>query len=132
MTARLFLALAIAFSAAACGANTAVNASSISTGGSTKAGLFGIVTVSPGTPTCKPGTSCGRPAAGVTLAFVHRSDGKLAARAKTDIRGRYRVTLATGRYDDRIAVPPGGKPHFLEKTVILDSRQVDTLLAIPL
>jgi len=39
--------------------------------------------------------------------------------------------FATGRYEDRIAVT-GARPHFLEKTVILDSRQIDTLLAIPL
>jgi len=26
----------------------------------------------------------------------------------------------------------GARPRFLEKTVILDSRQIDTLLAIPL
>jgi len=39
--------------------------------------------------------------------------------------------FATGRYEDRIAVA-ADTPHFLEKTVILDSRQIDTLLAIPL
>jgi len=40
--------------------------------------------------------------------------------------------FATGRYEDRIALPADERPHFLEKTVILDSRQIDTLLAIPL
>jgi anthranilate 1,2-dioxygenase small subunit/terephthalate 1,2-dioxygenase oxygenase component beta subunit len=39
--------------------------------------------------------------------------------------------FATGRYEDRIAVAPDGL-RFAEKTVILDSRQIDTLLAIPL
>jgi 3-phenylpropionate/cinnamic acid dioxygenase small subunit len=39
--------------------------------------------------------------------------------------------FATGRYEDRIKVSDTG-PQFLEKTVILDSRQIDTLLAIPL
>jgi 3-phenylpropionate/cinnamic acid dioxygenase small subunit len=39
--------------------------------------------------------------------------------------------FATGRYEDRIAVA-GASVRFLEKTVILDSRQIDTLLAIPL
>jgi anthranilate 1,2-dioxygenase small subunit/terephthalate 1,2-dioxygenase oxygenase component beta subunit len=39
--------------------------------------------------------------------------------------------FATGRYEDRIAVAPDGL-RFMEKTVILDSRQIDTLLAIPL
>jgi 3-phenylpropionate/cinnamic acid dioxygenase small subunit len=40
--------------------------------------------------------------------------------------------FATGRYEDRIALAGDARPHFLEKTVILDSRQIDTLLAIPL
>ncbi len=39
--------------------------------------------------------------------------------------------FATGRYLDRIALT-GETPRFAEKSVILDSRQVDTLLAIPL
>jgi anthranilate 1,2-dioxygenase small subunit/terephthalate 1,2-dioxygenase oxygenase component beta subunit len=39
--------------------------------------------------------------------------------------------FATGRYEDRIALAANGA-HFVEKTVILDSRQIDTLLAIPL
>jgi 3-phenylpropionate/cinnamic acid dioxygenase small subunit len=40
--------------------------------------------------------------------------------------------FATGRYEDRIALAADAPPHFVEKTVILDSRQIDTLLAIPL
>jgi len=40
--------------------------------------------------------------------------------------------FATGRYEDRIALTADARPRFLEKTVILDSRQIDTLLAIPL
>jgi 3-phenylpropionate/cinnamic acid dioxygenase small subunit len=40
--------------------------------------------------------------------------------------------FATGRYLDRIALDGDGGPRFVEKTVVLDSRQVDTLLAIPL
>jgi len=40
--------------------------------------------------------------------------------------------FATGRYEDRIALGADARPHFLEKTVILDSRQIDTLLAMPL
>ena len=40
--------------------------------------------------------------------------------------------FATGRYEDRIALAPDARAHFMEKTVILDSRQIDTLLAIPL
>ena len=40
------------------------------------------------------------------------------------------MIFATGCYEDRVAL--GGEPRFTEKTVILDSRAVDTLLAIPL
>ena len=40
------------------------------------------------------------------------------------------VMFATGRYDDRIVLE--SSPRFAEKVVVLDSRVVDTLLAIPL
>jgi 3-phenylpropionate/cinnamic acid dioxygenase small subunit len=40
--------------------------------------------------------------------------------------------FATGRYEDRIVVDGADGPRFAEKIVILDSRQIDTLLAIPL
>jgi anthranilate 1,2-dioxygenase small subunit/terephthalate 1,2-dioxygenase oxygenase component beta subunit len=39
--------------------------------------------------------------------------------------------FATGSYRDRIVLSAAGS-RFAEKTVILDSRQIDTLLAIPL
>ena len=39
--------------------------------------------------------------------------------------------FATGIYRDRVALADG-RARFAEKTVILDSRQIDTLLAIPL
>ena len=44
------------------------------------------------------------------------------------------MLFATGRYRDHIdlSTADGGGPCFLEKTVILDSRSIDTLLAIPL
>ncbi|HEX6510844.1 MAG TPA: terephthalate 1,2-dioxygenase, partial [Chloroflexota bacterium] len=41
------------------------------------------------------------------------------------------MLFATGCYEDRIIDGPDGA-RFAEKTVILDSRQIDTLLAIPL
>jgi hypothetical protein len=41
------------------------------------------------------------------------------------------MLFATGRYEDRI-VFDGAEAAFAEKTVIIDSRQIDTLLAIPL
>ena len=41
------------------------------------------------------------------------------------------MLFATGCYEDRVVIG-AAEAHFGEKTVILDSRQVDTLLAIPL
>jgi 3-phenylpropionate/cinnamic acid dioxygenase small subunit len=41
------------------------------------------------------------------------------------------LLFATGCYEDRVALGPDGL-RFAEKTVMLDSRQIDTLLAIPL
>ena len=41
------------------------------------------------------------------------------------------MLFATGCYEDRVVIG-ATDAHFAEKTVILDSRQVDTLLAIPL
>jgi 3-phenylpropionate/cinnamic acid dioxygenase small subunit len=41
------------------------------------------------------------------------------------------LLFATGCYEDCVIDGPGG-PRFVEKTVILDSRRIDTLLAIPL
>jgi 3-phenylpropionate/cinnamic acid dioxygenase small subunit len=41
------------------------------------------------------------------------------------------MIFASGRYDDRI-VAEGPELRFAEKTVVLDSRLVDTLLALPL
>jgi hypothetical protein len=41
------------------------------------------------------------------------------------------LLFASGCYEDRVVDGPDGA-CFAEKTVILDSRQIDTLLAIPL
>jgi 3-phenylpropionate/cinnamic acid dioxygenase small subunit len=40
--------------------------------------------------------------------------------------------FATGRYLDRVVVDGAGVARFAEKVVVLDSRLIDTLLAIPL
>jgi len=40
--------------------------------------------------------------------------------------------FATGRYLDRVVVDGDGVARFAEKIVVLDSRLIDTLLAIPL
>src|SRR5712692_7799493 len=42
------------------------------------------------------------------------------------------ILFATGCYEDRVVLVGPDEAHFAEKTVILDSRQIDTLLAIPL
>jgi 3-phenylpropionate/cinnamic acid dioxygenase small subunit len=42
------------------------------------------------------------------------------------------MLFATGCYEDRIVLNGEGGARFAEKTVIIDSRQIDTLLAIPL
>ena len=42
------------------------------------------------------------------------------------------MMFVTGRYDDRILLEGPEAPRFVEKTVVLDSRVVDTLLAIPI
>jgi anthranilate 1,2-dioxygenase small subunit len=41
------------------------------------------------------------------------------------------VTFATGRYLDRV-VDDGGRPRFMTRRVVLDSRRVDILLVLPL
>jgi len=42
------------------------------------------------------------------------------------------ILFATGRYDDRIVLTGPEALRFVEKVVILDSRMIDTLLAIPI
>jgi anthranilate 1,2-dioxygenase small subunit/terephthalate 1,2-dioxygenase oxygenase component beta subunit len=40
--------------------------------------------------------------------------------------------FATGSYEDKVLLDPAGGARFADKTVVLDSRAIDTLLAIPL
>jgi 3-phenylpropionate/cinnamic acid dioxygenase small subunit len=42
------------------------------------------------------------------------------------------MMFVTGRYDDRILLEGPDAPRFVDKTVVLDSRVIDTLLAIPI
>ena len=42
------------------------------------------------------------------------------------------MIFASGRYEDRVVLDGAEGPRFAEKIVVLDSRQIDTLLAIPL
>ena len=67
--------------------------------------------------------------------LIEATDG--GARARTSfivvriMHSGETMLFATGRYEDRI-VFEGTEALFAEKTVIIDSRQIDTLLAIPL
>jgi 3-phenylpropionate/cinnamic acid dioxygenase small subunit len=42
------------------------------------------------------------------------------------------MLFASGVYRDRIVVDDDDKPQIAERIVVLDSQQIDTLLAIPL
>jgi 3-phenylpropionate/cinnamic acid dioxygenase small subunit len=72
-----------------------------------------------GTPLIEPGSD------GVVRAVTNFLVARIMHTGET-------MLFATGRYEDRISLPGDARPHFVEKTVILDSRQIDTLLAIPL
>jgi len=92
--ARALLAFGIVLTAAACGGQSPAGLGT--TGSSASSGLFGKVTLAPGTPVCRVGTNCTRPAAGVVLVFSRY--GKDVVTAKTDKAGHYRVGLSPGRY----------------------------------
>jgi anthranilate 1,2-dioxygenase small subunit/terephthalate 1,2-dioxygenase oxygenase component beta subunit len=68
---------------------------------------------------------------------IERGEGSLV-RARTNfmvVRTMHTgemVMFAAGRYEDGIALEGEGTPCFAEKIAILDSRQIDTLLAIPI
>ena len=88
MSTRFVLGLAVVAIAASCGAQSPAHASG--------SGLFGTVRIAPATPTCRAGSSCSRPARGFRLSFFR--NGRKVATATTDGRGRYRVSLDSGRY----------------------------------
>lgn len=67
-----------------------------SCGGSTGSGLYGSVVISPAQPVCQTGVPCTAPAKNTWLDFSAR--GRPVARARTDSRGRYRLTLQPGTY----------------------------------
>jgi hypothetical protein len=88
VSVRFVLGLAVVAIAASCGAQSPAHASG--------SGLYGTVRVAPATPTCRAGSSCSRPARGFRLTFFR--NGRKVATATTDARGRYRVSLDSGRY----------------------------------
>jgi 3-phenylpropionate/cinnamic acid dioxygenase small subunit len=81
------------------------------------------------------GNGSGGDADTVVTGAKPRPMGALVARTSFMVarvmRSGETMLFATGHYEDRIAFD-GAKAMFAEKAVILDSRQIDTLLAIPL
>jgi 3-phenylpropionate/cinnamic acid dioxygenase small subunit len=67
--------------------------------------------------------------AGVETGVLHARTSFMVARV---MRTGETTMFATGYYDDRVVLDATDGARFAEKTVILDSRQIDTLLAIPL
>jgi hypothetical protein len=67
-----------------------------SAGGGTATGLRGKVMRGPTQPVCRVNEPCEEPARGVRLVFSR--SGKVVARATTNQKGWYRVTLRPGRY----------------------------------
>ena len=60
---------------------------------------------------------------------VRARTGFMVARV---MRSGETTLFATGCYEDRVVLDGPDGARFAEKTVVLDSRQIDTLLAIPL
>jgi hypothetical protein len=67
-------------------------------------GLRGVVTRGPIMPVCMVDQPCDEPAANVGLVFVQ--SGTVVARARTSETGRYRISLAPGRYAVRLPGTP--------------------------
>jgi anthranilate 1,2-dioxygenase small subunit/terephthalate 1,2-dioxygenase oxygenase component beta subunit len=69
---------------------------------------------------------------GVEEGYVRARTNFMVARV---MRTGETMLFATGCYEDRVVLggtADAGEARFAEKTVVLDSRQIDTLLAIPL
>ena len=80
-------------------------------------GLHGTVLIDPARPVCMVGKSCSAPDKHDVLVFRHT--GRRPVTARTDDRGRYRVTLAPGRYS--VSAPRRSKigRGLLPKTVVV-------------
>jgi anthranilate 1,2-dioxygenase small subunit/terephthalate 1,2-dioxygenase oxygenase component beta subunit len=74
----------------------------------------------------------------VGVPLIERGDGAIVRAQSNFLVARIMhtgetVLFATGRYQDQIVLDDGkGEMRFAERIVILDSRLIDTLLAIPL
>ena len=62
-------------------------------------GLYGVVTRGPVTPVCRADVPCTAPYAKATLVF---SRVGVIRRVTTDAKGRYRISLAPGRWTLRV------------------------------
>ena len=78
-----------------------------SAGGGTATGLKGKVMRGPTQPVCRVTDPCEEPARGIKLIFSR--SGKAVARATTNQKGWYRVTLRPGRYAVSTNKPSIGK-----------------------
>ena len=70
----------------------------------TSSGLWGVVMRGPITPVCAADQPCDQPAANVRLTFVR--GGTAVASIRTTRNGTYRLALAPGRYEVRLARRP--------------------------
>jgi len=119
---RLALISSVALFAASCGGDNP--AKPIQTTGSS--GLEGKVTISPGTNTCKAGSSCQKPAKGFTLEFSQY--GHLVARTKTGDDGSYRISLSPkGSYVIGVKGGPGVSPTVKPPTATVEQGQMKHL-----
>jgi hypothetical protein len=92
-------------------------------------GLHGTVTRGPTKPVCSMATPCTEPAAGAVLLFERR--GRVAARVRVGVRGRYSVRLAPGTYAVLVSPRPtlGARLQPASVRVVRGrSRRVDFLL----
>ena len=94
-------------------------------------GLHGVVVRGPTRPVCMVGMPCSAPVAGAVLAFAR--DGRVAARVRTDGRGRYSVRLGSGVYAVLVTPQPrigtGIQPRTVRVRAGIDALQsfvVDT------
>jgi len=67
-------------------------------------GLHGVVMRGPIAPVCVAEQACSAPAKNITLLFSR--DGRVVARSKTDLAGRYHLRLRPGIYGVALTTTP--------------------------
>lgn len=88
----------------------------------TRAGLRGVVMLSPAAPVCLQGRPCEKPAVGVLLQF--RRNGRVAAQVTTGRGGWYAVRLAPGRYAVRAPKYRVGTGLSPQRVTVLEGRVI--------